>query len=172
MSNGHHARLDASDRPGSAGDRALGRGRSGRKFVVLAATGIALIWGSLYLTFLSWRANHRALAAFGAAEVAPLVDPLADRVPPGVSPRTWHSAVADTHAMLATVTSAGLLDRPGLEALRAEIRARVDRASPETEIQALSDLWDAMQKAAGPVLSNRSSRPPFAPPRPKVLGGK
>ncbi len=169
MSNGHVPHPSVGDAQSPAVAKALGPARSGRAFVIVAVVAIAAIWGTLFLVFRDWRERHRALSAFGATEVAALVDPLASNVPPGVPARAWRSAVSDTHAMLVTVTSAGLLDRDGLESLRDDLRARISRMTPETEVKGLSDLWDDMQKRAGPVLLNRSSRPPFAPPRPKVL---
>jgi hypothetical protein len=172
MSNGHVPHPSVGDDESPAVTKALGPARSGRTFVIIAVVAIAAIWGTLFLVFRDWRERHRALSAFGATEVATLVDPLAETAPPGVAAKTWRNAVGDTHAMLVTVTSAGLLDREGLESLRDDLRVRVARMTPEVEVKGLSKLWDEMQEKAGPVILNRSSRPPFAPPRPKVLGGK
>jgi hypothetical protein len=134
---------------------------SGRRFVIAGIVAILLIWGAVYLAFLYWRATYRALAEFGAAQVAPLVDPLAERVPPGVEPAAWKSAVADTHAMLLALTGAGLLDRPGMEALRDDVAARVARAtSPESARAELTNLWDDVEAKAGPAIAPDVNPPP------------
>jgi hypothetical protein len=126
---------------------------SGRRFVIAGVIGVLAVWGAVYLGFLAWREQYRALAAFGETEVAPLVDPLADVVPPGVDPGAWRKAVADTHAMLVALTAAGLLDRDGMEGLRSEVAARVAASSPETVRCELILLWDDVQRKAGPAIS-------------------
>ena len=150
----------------------LGSGSSGRRFVIAGVLVIFVLWGVLFWIFQDWRARHRALSLFGATEVATVVNPLTETVPPGVDPKTWKAAVADTRMMLETVTASGMLDRKAMEQLRDDLRARVARTSPETAIGTLSKLWDEMQAKAGPILMGRPSRPPFPPPRPKILGGK
>ncbi len=151
---------------------------SGRRFVIAGLIAILLIWGAVYLAFLYWRARYRALAEFGASQVAPLVDPLADRVPPGVDPDAWKAAVADTRGMLLALTGAGVLDRPQMEALRADVAARVARATPETARDELTALWDDVEKRAGPVIAPDVDPPPPGsrhaarhprPPRPRLL---
>jgi hypothetical protein len=128
---------------------------------VIAGVVVTLvIWGAVYLAFLYWRATYRALAEFGAAQVAPLVDPLADRVPTGIDPSAWKSAVADTHAMLVALTGAGLLDRAQMEALRADVAARAARATPESARDELSRLWDAIEARAGPAVAPDVDTPP------------
>ena len=170
MSNGHAKEKVG---PRDPGGEALGPSRSGKKFVIAAFLTIAALWLGLVLAFRDWKGRHQELAAYGAREVAPLVDPLAERVPPGVEPKEWRSAVADTHAMLETLTASGLLDqKETMEALRADLAARFAKASPETASGVLSNLWDEMQAKAGPVLTGRPSRPPYCPPRPVILGGK
>jgi hypothetical protein len=133
---------------------------SGRRFVIAGLIATAVIWGGVYLAFLYWRATYRALAEFGAAEVAPLVDPLSDRVPPGVDPAAWTSAVADTHAMLVALTGAGLLDRTQMEALRSDVAARVARASAGSPREEMARLWDDMEARAGPAIAPDESSPP------------
>lgn len=150
----------------------LGRSRSGRVFVIIAALTLAITWGSLFLVFRSWRTRHRELAAFGSREVAPLVDPLADRVPPKVDAKEWRNAVKATHGMLEVATGSGTIDRPGMEHLRDELRERFANTTADTAPGELSDLWDKMEKEVGPILKGHPSRPPFCPARPKLLGGK
>ncbi len=133
---------------------------SGRRFVVAGIVATLLIWGAVYLAFLYWRATYRALAEFGANQVAPLVDPMAERVPPGVEPGAWKSAVADTHALLVALTGAGLLDRPTMEALRADVAARVARATPESARAELTRLWDDIEARAGPAVAPDDAPPP------------
>ena len=127
---------------------------SGRRFVIVGLIAILLIWGAVYLAFLYWRARYHALAEFGASQVAPLVDPLADRVPMGVDPIAWKKAVADTHGMLLALTGAGVLDRTQMEALRGDVAARVARATtPESARDELMALWDDLETKAGPVIA-------------------
>jgi hypothetical protein len=134
---------------------------SGRRFVVAGVVATLLIWGAVYLAFLYWRSTYRALAEFGANQVAPLVDPLAERVPPGVDAEAWRSAVADTHAMLLALTGAGLLDRQRMEALRDDVAARVARAtSPESARAELTKLWDDIEARAGPAVAPDDAPPP------------
>ncbi|HEX8201213.1 MAG TPA: hypothetical protein VF590_12055 [Isosphaeraceae bacterium] len=133
------------DRPcGSVGD-ALGPRHSGRAFVVAAVLTVLLIWGLLALAFRDWRVRYRARADFGRHAVAAAIDPLASSVPPGVSPPEWRRAVDATHAMLVEVATSGRLDRPQLEALRADLARRVAGARPETARAVLAGIWDAME---------------------------
>lgn len=166
----HGLKSSGADRNGG-GLGALGASWSGRRFVIVAVLGLATAWGVLYLVFLDWRARHRALADEGERRVATLVDPLARLVPPGVEPKPWRAAVADTHAMLAAVAASGHLGRKDLEALEARVRLQVGRTTPESAVAELSRLWDRMEAEAGPILTGRPSRPPFPPRRPKLLGG-
>jgi hypothetical protein len=153
-------------------EKYLGRARSGRWFVVGAVVTIIVLWAALFLIFRDWRARHRELAAFGAREVAALVDPLADLVPPSVDPKQWRKAVVATHGMLEVATGSGTIDRAGLEQLRDKLRTRFAKVTPDSVAGELSTLWDEMQKQVGPILSGNSSRPPFCPARPKLLGGR
>jgi hypothetical protein len=154
---------------------------SGRRFVIAAVIAVLAIWGAIALGFRAWRANYEALAHFGATQVAPLVDPLADRVPPGVDPIAWRQAVADTHAMLLALTGAALLDQPTMNTLRDEIAALVKRATPETAQSELTALWNNLERKAGPVIapdltpvdpaSRHAARNP-RPARPALLKAK
>jgi hypothetical protein len=90
-----------------------------------------------------------------------MVDPLAAQVPPGVAPEEWREAVRKTHELLVALTGANLLDRPQMQALRAELAARVAGARPETARAALRSIWDDLCARAGPVLTRRA--------RPSVL---
>jgi hypothetical protein len=139
--------------------RPLDGSASGRWFVIAGLLATLAIFGAVYLAFLDWRTRYRALAEFGAKEVAPLVDPLASRVPQGVDPEAWRRAVDDTHGMLVALTGAGVLDRPQIEAIRAEVASRVARATPATARVELTALWDDLERRAGPVLA-----PDTAPP--------
>ena len=114
---------------------------SGRTFVIVAAGGLLVLAGSLLGLFRDWRSRYRALAAYGAQVVAPAIDPLAEQTPPGIDPDDWRRAVADTHAVLVTVTASGLLDHAKMEALRTEIGERVARASPDTAIDELGRVF-------------------------------
>lgn len=152
---------------------------SGRRFVIVGLLATLAIWGAVYLAFLYWRARYRTLAEFGASQVAPLVDRLADRVPSGVDPDAWKQAVADTHGMLLALTGAGVLDRPQMEGLRGDVSARVARATtPEAARAELTALWDDIEAKAGPVIAPDVTPPPPGsrhasrhprPPRPGLL---
>lgn len=152
---------------------------SGRRAVAVIVATVLTLWLGLDLTFRGWKARYRARAEFGATRVAPAVDPLAGLVPPGVGPDEWWSAVAVTHAMLLALTGSGVLDGPGLEALRREVTDRVARARPETAREALAGLWDDLELRAGPVIAPDRAPPPAGsrqaarhprPPRPALLG--
>jgi hypothetical protein len=141
-------------------------GHSGRRFVTLALLSILVLAGLLALVFRDWRARYRERAAFGALQVAPAIDPLAQVVPPEIAPDAWRQAVAETHALLVTLTASNLLDLAQMHALRAEVQARVARARPETARAELAGLWDGIADRAEPVVGTRHPRPKLLPPRP------
>lgn len=143
--------------------------RSGRRIVVTAVLVLLVVWGALALAFRGWRTRYRERAAFGATQVATAIDPLASVVPDGVDPQAWRQAVADTHAMLVTVTASNLLDRTQMRALRAEIAARASRGlnQPKTARAELAGLWNDLADRAAPLLrEDRHPRPKLLPPRP------
>ena len=148
---------------------------SGRLLVLGAGFVILTLWGSLYLVFRDWRARYQARAAFGATQVAPVIDSLAQIVPQGMNAETWRRTVQQTHDMLVTVTSANLLDVEQMRALRDELQRAVARAAahPETSRDELAGVWNAMADRAEFVLQDGTSgrrkghpRPAILPPRP------
>jgi hypothetical protein len=141
---------------------------SGRRFVIVAGLVLVLVWGALQVVFRIWRSGYRRRAAFGATQVAPAIDPLADIVPPGVDAVAWRRAVAETHAALVTLTAANLLDLSQMQSLRADLAARVARARtrPETARDELAGLWNQLADQAGPILVPRHPRPKLLPPQP------
>jgi hypothetical protein len=139
------ARPHRPHRPSGAAADALGTRHSGRMFVIAAVLTILLIWGVLYLVFRDWRVRYRERADFGRREVATVVDPLADRVPPGIAPAEWRRAVGATHAMLVEVTASGRLDRPQMQALRDDLARHVAGARPETVRAVLAGIWKEME---------------------------
>jgi len=152
---------------------------SGRRVVLAMTAAVLLLWLGLDQAFRGWRARYQARAAFGAARVAPAIDPLARSNPPDVPPLEWRRAVADTHAMLLALTGSGLLDEPRMDELRRDIAARVDRARPETARATLAALWDDLERKAGPAIAPDRVPPPAnsrhaarhpRPPRPSLLG--
>jgi hypothetical protein len=147
-------------------------GLSGRVFVAGLIVTILVLWGSLFLTFRLWKSSYRERAEFGAQVIAPAIDPLAAVVPPDVGPEAWHQAVADTHAMLVTVSGSNLLDRPEMTALGEKIRAQVASAHPETARDSLAQLWDEMERQAGPVVTEHHARPKLLPPSTSKKAGK
>lgn len=145
------------------GTRAWVAGASGRAFVVAALLGLAITWAGVYLAFRGWRARHRELAEYGRTRVATAVDPLAGIEPPGVPRAEWRRAVADTRGMLAGVTAAGLLDRAGMDTLRADVAARVAgaQARPESAVGVLARIWHDRATQAGPVVGRAPRRAAF-----------
>ncbi|GAC1465975.1 MAG: hypothetical protein NVSMB9_06060 [Isosphaeraceae bacterium] len=162
---------------------------SGRLFVSVAVIVVLVVWGSLYLTFRHWRTRYRERAAFGARVVATAVDPLATLVPEGEhplglraagcagaaaiaaeaspldeSPAAWRSAVAETHAMLVTLTAANLLDANRMRALGEHLVDRVSHARPETARATLATLWDEIENQSTPIVRARHTRPTLLPP--------
>jgi hypothetical protein len=159
--------------PGPGPDSQPEGGVSGRVVVASAVLGVLVLWGSLYLAFRLWQSGYRERAAFGLERVVRAIEPLAEVVPPGeaaagaISPAAWRRAVADTRAMLVTLTTSNLLDRPQMDALGADIDARVARARarPATARAELAGLWNDLQERAGFVI-DRHPRPALLPPRP------
>ncbi len=155
---------------------------SGRRTVVALVLTVLALWLGLDLAFRGWKARYDALARFGASKVAPANDPLAELIPPDISPIDWRAAssLADTHAMLLALTGAGVLDRSQMDQLRQDVADQVARARPETALKTLADLWDDLERKAGPVIapgpdpyppanSRHAARNP-RPARPKLLG--
>jgi hypothetical protein len=166
-------RLDRLDAPIAAHSTV-----SGRAMVIGLVAAVLLLWLGLELAFRAWKADYDALAAFGAAEVAPSVDPLAELAIPDVPPQSWTHAVAETHAMLVALTASGALDRDRLIELRDDLRARVARARPQTAKATLASIWDDLQRDAGPLIApDLATSPPRGrhvqrhrrPPRPELL---
>jgi hypothetical protein len=152
---------------------------SGRRVVLAIVATILAIWLGLHLAFRGWKARYQARAEFGASRVAPIVDPLASTLPTNLDPTAWRAAVADTHAMLLALTSAGVLDESQMDDLRRDVAARVAGARPETARQTLADLWDDLERKAGPIIAPDPKTPPAnarhaarnpRPARPKILG--
>ncbi len=148
---------------------------SGRRLVLVAGATILILWGSLYLIFRDWRSRYRARADFGATQVAPVIDALAEIAPPGVNGQAWRDAVRETHSMLVSVTGANLLDIRQMQSLRAELDQAVARARahPETARDELAGVWNDISDRAEFLLQEGSSgrrrshpRPAILPPRP------
>jgi hypothetical protein len=144
---------------------------SGRKLVLVACATILVLWAMLYLVFRDWRSRYLARVNFGATQVAPIIESLADHVPPGIDPRSWKDAVGETHSMLVTVTGSNLLDLPQMEALRGELKQVVTRAKdcPEQALYELASVWDSMNDRAGFVLKDGGSGRYKGHPRPAIL---
>jgi hypothetical protein len=148
--------------------------------VLAACATILVLWGSLYLLFRDWRSRYRLRADFGATRVAPVIDEFAGIKPPGVDEQAWGNAVGDTRSMLVSVTGANLLDVRQMQLLRAELEHAVARAKshPETALDELAGIWNAMSDRAEFVLQEGVSgrrkahtRPAILPPRPAKKRG-
>lgn len=165
-------------------------GGSGRRLVIGAVLGVLVLWGSLQVAFRLWRSHYRERAAYGRSVVAPAIDPLARIVPADelpraartagclgigavaaavapvdIDPAAWRAAVADTHDLLAAVTSANLLSLDDMHALADQIQQRVARAQPPTARAELTDLWDDLESRSSPIITGRHPRPTLLPPR-------
>src|SRR4051794_6670946 len=144
---------------------------SGRRFVLLAGGALLLLWGTLYLVFRDWGERYRARAAYGAPQVAPVIDALADTAPPGVDPGDWKAAVRETHSLLVTVTGANLLDLKEMQSLRGELEQVVARAraKPDSARDELAGVWNKIDDRAGFILRDARSASGERHPRPKLL---
>ncbi len=172
-------RLDGRGARPSSHSRPDPRPTPGRRVVVAIVLAVLALWLGLSLTFRAWQSRYRALADFGATKVAPVVDPLASVVPPDVPVTEWRVAVSDTHAMLLALTGSGVLDETQMDDLRREIASRVAAARPETARRTLAELWDDLERKAGPIIAPDQVKPPAnsrhasrnpRPPRPRILG--
>ena len=76
---------------------------SGRRLVLVAGATI-LLWGTLYVVFRAWRRAVPGPGRFGATQVVPVIDALAQVTPPGRGRACRRDAVRETHSMLVTVT--------------------------------------------------------------------
>jgi hypothetical protein len=148
-----------------------GRSYSGRRFVIVAVLAVLVIWGLLYAVFREWRARYRVRAAYGASQVVPAIDPLAEVAPPGVDPADWRDAVDRTHAMLLTVTASNLLGLAEMRYLRVELDRTVARARarPETALDELAAVWDDMSERGEFLLKDTRPLKEDRHPRPEVL---
>ncbi len=158
--------------PASAsGSGDLGPHHSGRRLVLVAGAAILVLWGALYLVFHAWRVRYRTRTSFGVTQVAPVIDPLAEIIPPGVSAGAWQEAVRETHAMLVSVLSANLLDLQQMQLLRDELKQTVEQARlhPETARDELASVWTAMADRAEFVLQEGTSGRRKGHPRPAIL---
>jgi hypothetical protein len=144
--------------------RPVTAGHSGQRFVITWVLAVLILAGGLALAFRDWRIRYQVRAAFGAGQVATVIDPLAEVVPPEFPRDSWRHAVAQTHAMLVALTASNMLDLSDMRALRADLRARVARARPETARAELAAVWDELARRGGPNLVQRH-------PRPDVLSG-
>jgi hypothetical protein len=148
-----------------------GRSYSGRRFVIVAVLAVLVLWGLLYAVFREWRTRYRARAAYGATQIVPAIDPLAEVVPPGVDPGQWRDAVDRTHAMLLTVTASNLLGLAEMRDLRVELGRAGDRARahPETAVAELAAVWDDMAERGEFLLKDTRPLKEDRHPRPAIL---
>jgi hypothetical protein len=148
-----------------------GRSYSGRRFVIVAVLAVLVIWGLLYAVFREWRARYRVRAAYGASQVVPAIDPLAEVIPPGIDPAKWRDAVDRTHAMLLTVTGSNLLGLAEMRDLRDELDRTVfrARARPETAVDELAAVWDDMSERGEFLLKDTRPLKEDRHPRPGIL---
>jgi hypothetical protein len=147
-----HAGSRPVDRLRFAGGGVLGKAHSGRRFVIGAALGVALVWAGLYAAHRAWKARYAARADVAERQFATVIDPMAEVVPAGVSAADWRGAVRDTHGMLVALVAAGGASPNELPALRADLAGRVAGARPETAVAVLARIWADMERKAGPAV--------------------
>ena len=159
------------DPPGHGGEEGSnapersGRFASGRVLVTTIVVVVLLVWGSLHVVFRQWRNRYLERRSYAEQVVAARVEPLAKVVPPNVSPAAWRGAVAETRAMLKTVTDSNILDAPRIETLSARVSDLVRDARSHDALARLAVVWDEAEAGAGPVVTARHARPPLLPPR-------
>jgi hypothetical protein len=180
-SNGHiphspHRLGDAADlafRQPPAGPAPPSRDYSGRRFVVIAIFVLAAIWAVLFIAFRQWRAQYFARAAYGARQVAPVIDGLAEFTPHGVARGDWKDAVDRTHALIVTVVDSNLLSIEQMNTLRDELAETVRRSRdrPDTAVDELGKVWDSLSARAAFLFRDtratngaRHIRPALLPP--------
>jgi hypothetical protein len=158
-------------RPQAMSARSITSFHSGRWFVLVAGLVILSVWAALYVSFRDWRARYRSRAQYGATQVAPVIDTFAESVPPGINPVLWREAVAQTHAMLMSVTGSNLLDISQMQSLRAELEQSVQRARthPDLAVDELAEVWDLVADRAEFVLWDSRSASGERHPRPRIL---
>jgi hypothetical protein len=138
---------------------------SGRVLVTTIVVVVLLVWGSLNLVFRQWRSRYLERKAYAEQVIAARVEPLAKVVPPDVSPAEWRAAVAETRAMLKTLTDSNMLDAARIEDLSARVSDLVRDAHPDDARTRLADIWDDAEGGAGPVVTARHIRPKLLPER-------
>ena len=141
---------------------------SGRRLVLVAGAAILVLWGALYLVFLEWRC-YRTRTSFGVTQAAPVIDALAEIIPPGVGagalegggPRdSCHVGVRD-ECQPAGCPADATAPR------RAEADRRAGRLHPETARDELASVWTAMADRAEFVLQEGTSGRRRAIPDPR-----
>jgi hypothetical protein len=149
----------------------LPRSHSGRRFVIMAALVVLVIWAALALAFRDWRARYRARASYGASQVVPAIQPMAEIVPPGVNPGAWRDAVSRTQALLQTVVASNLLDLDQMRELRGALDEAVARAraKPETALNELAGVWNAVDENAAFLFQDSRSPSGARHLRPNLL---
>jgi len=128
------------------------RDHSGRKFVLLLATVILLIWAALWIGFRHWKSGYEQRAVIGR-RAAERVRPLVDSRPPGVDVWEWEDTVDHAEAMLIAVTGSNLLSANQLRELTDQVDTLVDttRNDPSRAADDLRSFWDDIARRAGPV---------------------
>ncbi len=145
---------------------------SGRRLVSIGLLVILVIWGTIYAIFRDWRTKYYARVtagrAFAEAKLAPIVEPLAEKIPPGVDPKAWEDAIAATSAMLSTLAGSGQMTEIQLAKLASDVSRRIEQAHVETIQADLIELWDDMQQG-GPASVVSITRPRELVPTPRLV---
>jgi hypothetical protein len=149
----------------------LSRGHSGRRFVLVAGVVLLVIWGVLFLIFRDWKTRYQRRAAYGAAQVVPVIDRLATIVPPNIDPDDWRDAVRQTRAMLTTVVGSNLLDIEEMDRLHTELDRCTERAQahPASARDELASIWNKLADRAEFLFQDSRSPKGDRHPRPKIL---
>jgi len=139
--------------------------------VLVSGLVLLAIWGTLYLLFRDWRARYQKRAQYGASYVVPAIDPMVRIDPPDVAPEAWREALAQTKAMLVTVTSSNLLDEKQMRELQIALdgAARRSLADPKRAVTELAIIWNSIADRGEFLLKDSRSASGVRHPRPKIL---
>jgi len=137
-------------------------GWSGRKVVGFGLLTIVLVLGVLFVVFLFIREDYKATAAYGRRTVPPIVDRWANLTPEGFDQQKWDDLVIATRLLVDRVSTLGLLDRDGLDALAADLNNRANGSNPAAALADLAGIWIDLEVAIGPRLGRVEVPEPIA----------
>lgn len=148
------------------------RGLSGRIVVPVLCISILALWAVLYLAFRDWRVRRAERAKVAARHVEetiiPLLAPLLDLRPEGITEPEWKDATSATAALLDRLASSGEYEPADLDRVRDDLAKLRANAVRTTALADLVALWDRVQHA-GPAAVHNMERPPILTAMPALL---